>query len=122
MTTELDLVLFELCTTSYTYCHIEYHLQFTNGEDQIVKIGLHGQPIGGINDFDRWFKKKEKDGKRLLPNYYNETNSPKYEMDEMEDYLLIKIIYQHTPHEELVVLNNFNELACKFFTFVRRWF
>lgn len=56
MTTELDLVLFELCTTSYTYCHIEYYIQ--DRHSRLVKIGLHGQPMGGINDFDRWFKKR----------------------------------------------------------------
>lgn len=43
--------------------------------------------------------KKETDGKRLLPNFYNEACAPKYEMVETEEYLLIKIIYQHQPRE-----------------------
>jgi hypothetical protein len=91
MTTALDLVLFELCTTSHTYCHIEYYIADQLG--RLVKIGLHGQPTGGINDFDRWFKKKQNDGRRLLPYYYNEVCGPKYEIDETLEYLLIKIIY-----------------------------
>ena len=132
MTNCVDTILFELCISDAKYGHVEYYIEHVES-GEMSKLGLHGHVLDSINNFDKWFyKKRDVEGKKLLPFFYCEKEDPKLEWIEehpREDCWTLKIIYQHSSDEhtldtklESIVVNDSNKSFRQFFTLVRRWF